>query len=107
VQIKDMSIKNPAIYILANRYCGTLYVGVTSNLFERINQHKAGVASGFANKYGCDLLVYYELFDSIDDAIGREKQLKAGSRNKKIKLIEASNPGWQDLYKFLIQSSSI
>ena len=96
-----MNVKKPAIYILANQYQGTIYVGVTSNLIHRVGQHKQSVHAGFTDKYGCNLLVYYELFESMDDAITREKQLKAGSRAKKIKLIELSNPTWQDLYNLL------
>ena len=97
-----MSIKKPAIYILTNQYRGTIYIGTTSNLVERIFQHKQGKYQGFTSRYKCNQLVYYELFNNMDDAITREKQLKAGSRAKKIKLIEASNQFWQDLYQFLI-----
>ena len=97
-----MIIKKPTVYILANQYQGTIYVGVTSNLSQRISQHKQNTHPGFTSNYECNLLVYYEFFESMDDAITREKQLKAGKRIKKIKLIESSNPTWQDLYQFLI-----
>lgn len=93
-----MEIKQPVVYILANKFHGTLYVGVTSNLLDRVRKHKEGVALGFSNKYGCDKLVYYEFFDCMDDAINREQQLKSGSRKKKIILIELENPMWWDLY---------
>jgi predicted GIY-YIG superfamily endonuclease len=91
----------PAIYILANKRRGTLYTGVTSNLIQRVYQHKTGVTKGFAVKYGCRRLVYFEMFDFMTDAIVREKQIKAGSRAKKIALIERGNPDWADLYPAL------
>ncbi len=90
--------KIPAIYILANRPDGVLYVGVTSDLAGRMFQHKSKMLRGFAAKYNVDKLVYYEVFGEMYDAISREKQLKGGSRQKKIELIESSNPGWEDLY---------
>ena len=77
---------------------GTLYVGVTSNLVKRIYEHKNGSTSGFAFNNGCTLLVNYELHPDMISAITREKQLKGGSRAKKLALIEATNPQWQDLY---------
>ncbi len=88
----------PAIYMLSNQYQGTLYVGVTSNLIKRVYQHKHGHTHGFTKKYECKNLVYYELFGDISRAIQREKQLKAGSRAKKIDLINKFNPQWKDLY---------
>jgi putative endonuclease len=90
--------KYPAIYIITNKYRGTLYVGVTSNLPKRIWQHKSKSVEGFSKKYGLDRLVYFELTESMESAIEREKQIKAGSRRKKIKLIETDNPEWRDLY---------
>jgi len=95
-------MKQPAIYIVCNKRNGTLYTGVTSNLIQRIWQHKNNVIKGFASKYGCNLLVYYELFDGMIEAITREKQLKAGSRKKKINLITKMNPAWEDLYEKLV-----
>ena len=92
-------MKYPAIYIVANRKNGTLYTGVTSNLAQRIYQHKKGITKGFTHKYGCNKLVYYECFDDMNYAIAREKQIKAGSRKKKILLIESLNPLWEDLYR--------
>jgi putative endonuclease len=75
--------------------------GVTSNLPGRAFQHRAGLVKGFTAKYGCKLLVWYELHESMYEAITREKQIKAGSRAKKLALIEAANPSWKDLYKEL------
>ena len=88
----------PAIYILTNKQNGTLYVGVTTDLVRRVWQHRNGLLSGFASKYGCYRLVYFERFEIIDDAIAREKLLKGGSRQKKIDLIKSLNPQWRDLF---------
>ena len=90
--------RQPAIYILANKYRGTLYVGVTSDLIQRVWEHKNNVVPGFTQKYNVHRLVYYECYGDMYDAISREKQLKAGSRLKKIALIESINPEWNDLY---------
>ena len=94
--------RQPAIYIMANKYHGTLYTGVTSDLIERVYQHKHAKMPGFTNRYQCHCLVYYELFDDIVTAIEREKQIKAGSRKNKITLIEQINPTWLDLYPSLL-----
>ena len=94
--------KYPAIYIMANKPRGTLYTGVTSDLVKRVYQHKNFITLGFANRYNCKLLVYYELYGDMMNAIEREKQIKAGSRKKKIELIEKFNPKWEDLYKILL-----
>lgn len=85
------------IYILTNKYNHVLYVGVTSNLVRRINEHKLRVGSKFTSKYKIDKLVYYETFDDIEEAIAREKQIKSGSRARKIKLVESINPQWKEL----------
>ena len=90
------------IYILFNKRNGTLYTGVTSNLVQRIYQHKNKVIDGFSKKYNIDKLGYYEVFDDIESAIIREKQIKSGSRSNKIKLIESLNPEWKDLYDSII-----
>ena len=90
--------KEGYIYILFNRKNGTLYVGVTSDLIKRIYQHKNKLIEGFTKKYGVDKLGYYEICNDIESAISREKQIKAGSRKKKIDLIEKINPNWDDLY---------
>jgi putative endonuclease len=94
--------KQPAIYILTNKKNGTLYTGVTSNLVQRVWQHKNKKAPGFTVKYECDILVYFELYEDMVAAITREKQLKSGSRQKKLQLIESINPHWQDLYDTII-----
>jgi predicted GIY-YIG superfamily endonuclease len=93
--------KQPAIYIVTNKRNGTLYTGVTSDLVKRIYQHKLAITPGFSHRYGCKLLVYYEMHEEMLGAIAREKQIKAGSRKNKIALIEAMNPGWNDLYTAL------
>ena len=89
--------KQPAIYILASKYNGTLYIGVTSNLPQRMYQHREGLVEGFSKKYGVKLLVYFELCDDMESAIAREKTLKGITRSKKIDLIESVNPNWEDL----------
>ncbi len=93
-----MQQKQPMVYIVANQRNGTLYTGVTSNLPQRIWQHKNGIIKGFTSRYKCGILVYYESFGTMDYAIFREKQIKAGSRKDKLKLIEDFNPEWKDLY---------
>ncbi|MCG2462200.1 GIY-YIG nuclease family protein [Flavobacteriaceae bacterium F89] len=86
------------VYILTNKNNTTLYVGVTAKLYERIVQHKQKInPKSFSARYNLNKLVYYEAFQKIGDAIGREKQLKAGNRAKKIALIEGLNPNWEDL----------
>jgi predicted GIY-YIG superfamily endonuclease len=95
-------MKQPCVYIVTNKRNGTLYVGVTSNIVQRIYQHKEGLIAGFTKKYGCKLLVWYEPHVTIGQAIAREKQIKAGSRAKKLALIEVENPTWQDLYSTII-----
>jgi putative endonuclease len=94
-------MKQPAVYIMANKPNGTLYTGVTSNLIQRVYQHKNEITKGFTRQYGCKMLVYYEIGTCMEGAIFREKQLKAGSRQKKIQLIERMNPEWRDLYEML------
>lgn len=90
--------KQPAVYIMASRRNGTLYVGVTSNLIQRAHQHRTGLVPGFTTRYECKALVWFELYDDMTNAILREKQIKAGSRKKKLALIEFANPDWQDLF---------
>ena len=94
--------RNPAIYILASKYQGTLYSGVTSDLPRRIWQHKSKLIEGFTSRYNVNRLVYFELAQSMVSAIEREKQIKAGSRQKKILLIESINPHWRDLYQDIL-----
>jgi putative endonuclease len=95
-------IKQPAVYIVANKKKGTLYTGVTSMLAKRVYEHKKGIIHGFTKKYHCKLLVFFELHETMESAITREKQIKAGSRKKKIQLIETINPSWTDLYEGII-----
>jgi putative endonuclease len=85
------------VYILANKANTVFYTGVTSNLEGRVWEHKEKIFKGFTSKYNCDKLVYYEEFQWIQDAIAREKQIKGGSRQKKIDLILSENSGWNDL----------
>lgn len=94
-------MKQPAVYIIASRRNGTLYTGVTSDLVQRVWQHKEG-SIGFTARYGCKLLVWYEVHETMETAILREKQIKAGSRRKKLALIEAMNPDWADLYESIV-----
>ena len=88
----------PCVYILASKRNGTLYTGVTSNLVQRIWQHKQGQVAGFTRKYGVHRLVYYEVHEAMSAAIAREKQIKEWQRAWKIELIETANPEWSDLY---------
>ncbi len=90
------------VYILASKRNGVLYIGVTSNLLERVDQHKRGIYDGFTKKYSINKLVYYETFENINDAIAREKQLKKFNRKWKIELIEKENPTWRDIYDDLL-----
>lgn len=85
------------VYFLTNKNKTVIYIGVTSNLLKRMYQHKAKTYKGFTSKYNCDKLVYFEEFDTINDAIIREKQLKSGNRKRKEDLINLENPNWNDL----------
>jgi predicted GIY-YIG superfamily endonuclease len=100
-------MKQPATYIVASRRNGTLYTGVTSDLPRRAFEHREGVIAGFTRRYGCKLLVWYELHDTMTGAIAREKQIKSGSRRKKLALIEAVNSDWRDLFGDLIDACVI
>jgi putative endonuclease len=99
---KECTVKQPAVYILANRRNGTLYVGVTSDLIQRVWQHRTGKVSGFSQRYGVHLLVYFELHETMYAAITGEKQIKKWNRAWKLKLIEKKNPEWRDLYPSLL-----
>ena len=90
--------RQPAVYIMASRRNGTLYTGVTSDLAGRVQAHRSGTSGGFATRYACVLLVWFELHADMTSAIQREKQIKGGSRAKKLALIEAENGGWRDLF---------
>jgi putative endonuclease len=91
-----------AVYILASKRNGTLYTGVTSDLAPRIQMHREGQVSGFTQTYGCKTLVWYEQHSYMHEAIKREKQIKRWLRKWKLRLIEAVNPNWRDLYLDLI-----
>ena len=92
-------MKNYFVYILTNTNNKVLYTGMTNSLMRRVWEHKAKMIGGFAKKYNVDKLVYFESFNNPSEAIRREKQIKAGSRKKKIELINDLNPDWKDLYK--------
>ncbi len=90
--------KQPAVYILASRKNGTLYIGVTSDLPGRIWKHKEEMIKGFTSRYNVKTLVWYEIFENMESAITREKRLKSWKRDWKIRLIMKDNPEWLDLY---------
>ena len=94
--------KQPAVYILASKRNGTLYIGVTSDLVKRIWEHKNNIVEGFTKRYNIHRLVWYELHESMGSAITREKRLKNWKRKWKLELIERSNPKWQDLYHRIV-----
>jgi putative endonuclease len=91
-------MRTPCVYILANKPHGTLYIGATSNLVQRVWQHKNDLVEGFTKRYRVHRLVWHEVHESMDSAISREKKLKKWNRAWKIELIETSNPTWVDLY---------
>lgn len=93
-----MDERSFCVYILTNSNNKVFYTGVTNNIARRIWEHKEKIIDGFTKKYHVDKLVYYEVHDSVMEAIEREKQIKGGSRQKKIDLIEQENPTWKDLY---------
>ena len=93
-------MKNYYVYILTNKNNTVLYTGITNSLKRRIWEHKAKIIDGFTKKFNVEKLVYYEAFNNPQDAIKREKQIKAGSRKKKIELINSLNNKWEDLYNF-------
>jgi putative endonuclease len=95
-------MKQPAVYILASKRNGTLYIGVTSDLVQRIWQHKNDVVEGFTKKYRVHMLVWYELHEDMESAIIREKRLKKWNRAWKLRIIEEMNPNWDDLYDSII-----
>jgi len=88
----------PCVYIMASQRYGTLYIGVTSNLAARTWQHREGMVEGFSKRYGTKVLVFFEMHDTMEGAIRREKQLKEWQRDWKIRLIEEFNPDWSDPY---------
>jgi putative endonuclease len=90
--------KRAYVYIMTNKSNTVIYTGVTSNLVKRVYEHKEKLIEGFTKKYNVSKLVYYEVFEGMENAILREKQIKAGSRKKKFELINSMNKGWKDLY---------
>ena len=90
-------MRQPAVYMMANRRNGAIYTGVTSDLIKRIWQHREGLG-GFTTRYDCKMLIWYEAGGDMVGAIAREKQIKSGSRAKKLALIEGVNPDWVDLW---------
>jgi putative endonuclease len=95
-------VKQPAVYILASRRNGTIYIGVTGNLQQRAWEHKNDLVEGFTKKYGVHRLVYYELHEDMMSAIRREKQMKKWNRAWKLELVETQNPEWEDLWEGII-----
>jgi putative endonuclease len=95
-------MRQPCIYIITNRHNTTLYIGVTSNLVQRIYQHKNKLVKGFSAKYNLNKLVYFEQLEDMDNAIIREKRLKLWKRDWKNRLINELNPSWRDLYPDLL-----
>ena len=89
--------RSPCVYILASGRCGTLYIGVTSDLPKRLHQHRSGALPGFTRRYAVHRLVRFEMFGDMERAIAREKQLKNWRRDWKLNLIEQDNPEWRDL----------
>jgi len=94
--------RQPCVYMMASQRNGTLYIGVTSNVIKRVWEHKSNVIDGFTKKYGVHILVWYEVHETMDSAIQREKTLKKWQRKWKIELIESFNPDWKDLYKTIV-----
>jgi len=94
--------RQPCVYVLASKRNGTLYVGVTSNLIKRVWEHKQHFVAGFTQKYRVDRLVWYELHETMESAISREKAIKSWKRSWKIRSIEAVNPEWRDLYHDMV-----
>ena len=94
-------MREPAVYIMASERNGTLYVGVTSDIGRRAYEHREGLVPGFTTRYQCKVLVWFEFYERMTDAIEREKQIKAGSRKLKLRLIEESNPECKDLFETL------
>ena len=94
--------KGGFVYIMASGRNGTLYIGVTSGLIQRVWQHREGTVEGFTKRYGCKMLVWYEQFEDIELAIQREKQMKEWKRLWKLRVIEEFNPDWNDLFESLL-----
>jgi putative endonuclease len=95
-------MKLPCVYLMASKRNGTLYVGVTSDLIQRVWQHKNDAVEGFTKRYSVHTLVWYEPCGTMESAIAREKAIKERKRAWKTRLIEGANPGWRDLYEDLL-----
>jgi putative endonuclease len=95
------------VYIMTNRCNGTLYIGVTNQIWRRVREHRDGVNDGFTKKYGLKRLVYYEVHGDINRAIKREKTLKNWQRKWKLDLVESINPTWMDLYEFIYEQGNL
>ncbi len=95
-------MKQPCVYLMASGRNGTLYVGVTSDLPSRVWQHRTNAVQGFTSRYGVHCLVRYELHNSMETAIAREKQIKTWTRRQELELIEQSNDDWADLYQSIL-----
>ena len=95
-------LKQPCVYMLASKRNGTLYIGVTSDLIKRVYQHRMELVEGFSKRYGIHDLVWYEVHETMESAIQREKQLKNWSRQAKITLLERTNSAWHDLWEDLV-----
>ena len=85
------------VYFMSNKNNTVIYIGITSNLLKRVYQHKTKAYKGFTYKYNCDMLIYFEEFNDINQAISREKQIKSGNRKRKESLVNTDNPEWNDL----------
>lgn len=94
--------KTPCTYFMANKRNTVLYCGSANDLVKRVWEHKNNVVKGFTQRYNIHKLVYYEMFETVEDVIKREQQFKGWSRKKKIKLIEQMNPTWRDLYEDIV-----
>jgi putative endonuclease len=94
--------KHPCVYLIASRRNGTLYVGVTSDLARRVWEHRSNVVERFTNRYGVHRLVWYEVHETMDSTIRREKALKEWKRQWKLELIEKANPEWEDLFSDIV-----
>ena len=103
MELGQVHMKESYVYILASKYNGTLYIGMTSDLVKRIWEHQTKFVSGFTAQYNVTKLVYYEIFNDIQLAAAREKRLKEWKRQWKIDLVQKMNPDWQDLYHNIIQ----
>jgi putative endonuclease len=95
-------VKTGFVYIMANKKNGTIYIGVTSDLIQRVHQHREGLVPGFAKRCDCKLLVWFETYDDLQDARHRELQMKEWKRSWKVRLIEESNLEWDDLFPTLL-----